>query len=214
MRQGFAQEHIARGAAEAGSMTARRLTEFAQVKRLYKSRLRKDFARSERKPLSAMRKTWNAGAYLCYGLFDGEEIAGYAFFVRRERAYLLDYLAIAAECRGAGAGTAFLRQLAECLPDADCVLVEVEDPERAPDGAARLQRERRERFYLRCGYRETGLRSELFGVDYRILVSDAPAAHSEEELRAVYTELYRSILPKLFFRTRLRVSRRGGDPTE
>ena len=55
-------------------LSTRRLTEFAQVETLYKTRLKKDFARNERKPLSSMRRAWERDAYDCYGLFDGEEI--------------------------------------------------------------------------------------------------------------------------------------------
>jgi hypothetical protein len=66
-----------------------------------------------------MRRFWERGAYDCYGLFDGEEILGYAFFVRLGNNYLFDYLAIAEEHRDEGPGTLFLRQLAHCLQDAD-----------------------------------------------------------------------------------------------
>ena len=186
-------------------LSTRRLTEFSQVEALYNTRLKKDFVRNERKPLISMRRSWEKNAYDCYGLYDGEEILGYAFFVRLGSSALLDYLAIAEEHRGDGLGTVFLRQLRSCLRDADCVLVEVEDPEKAADGETRLQRERRRQFYLRGGWRETGLCSVLFGADYRILEIPGGKEHSAEQLRRVYTELYRSCLPAFFFRTRFRV---------
>ena len=185
----------------------RRLTDFKLVRSLYRSRLKKDFAPNELKPLSAMRRAWERGAYDCYGLFGGEEILGYAFFVRNGRDRLLDYFAIAEDCRGGGLGSAFLRQLAGCIADADCVVAEAEDPDTAPDAETRELRERRLRFYERNGYIVTGLKAVVFGADYRILEAPASAApHAEDALRAVYTELYRSILPELFFRTQFRVS--------
>ena len=186
-------------------LSTRRLTEFSQVEALYRTRLKKDFVRNELKPLISMRRSWEKNAYDCYGLYDGEEILGYAFFVRLGSSALLDYLAIAEEHRGEGLGTVFLRQLRSCLRDADCVLVEVEDPEKAGDGETRTQRERRRQFYLRSGWRETGLRSVVFGADYRILEVPTAKPHVTQELRQVYTELYRSILPALFFRTQFRV---------
>ena len=186
-------------------LSTRRLKDFAQVEALYRTRLKKDFVRNELKPLISMRRSWEKNAYDCYGLYDGEEILGYAFFVRLGHSALLDYLAIAEEHRSEGLGTVFLRQLRSCLRDADCVLVEVEDPEKAADGETRLQRERRRQFYLRGGWRETGLCSVLFGADYRILEIPGGKEHSAEQLRRVYTELYRSCLPAFFFRTRFRV---------
>ncbi len=194
-----------RGKAVQDGLAALRLTDFSQVETLYQTRLRKDFARNERKPLSSMRRSWKKEVYDCYGLFDGKEVLGYAFFVRLGKSCLLDYFAIAEEHRNEGLGTIFLRQLADCLADADCVVVEVEDPDRAPDVETRELRERRLRFYLRSGYRETELRARVFGADYRILELPAARPHGAEELRRVYTELYRSVLPARFFRTQFQV---------
>ena len=50
-------------------LKTRRLTDFTQVEMLYKTRLKKDFARNELKPLSSMRRFWEKDAYVCYGLF-------------------------------------------------------------------------------------------------------------------------------------------------
>ena len=130
-------------------LSTRRLTEFSQVEALYNTRLKKDFVRNELKPLISMRRSWEKNAYDCYGLFCGEEILGYAFFVRLGKRCLFDYLAIAEEHRNEGLGSRFLRQLADCLGEADCVVVEVEDPDSAEDEEQRRQRQRRLQFYLR-----------------------------------------------------------------
>lgn len=185
-------------------METRRLTEFGQIEELYRTRLKKDFVRNELKPLSGMRRSWENNAYDCYGLFDGETILGYAFFVRLGRNYLFDYLAIAEEHRNEGLGSLFLRQLAACIRDADCIVGEVEDPDKAKNEETRITRERRLQFYLRSGYRRTALTSIVFGADYRILEVPTGKAHTTEELREIYTELYRSILPKRFFQTQFR----------
>ena len=184
----------------------RRLTDFRQVEMLYKTRLKKDFARNEIKPLSAMRRLWEQDAYDCYGLFDGDEILGYAFIVRLGKNCLGDYIAIADGCRGQGLGSVFLRRLTDCLSDADCFIGEVEDPDRAPDEDTRRLRERRLQFYLRSGYLKTELTSVVFGADYLLLEAPVSAPHTTEELRSIYTELYRSIFPPRFFRTQFSVS--------
>ena len=187
-------------------METRRLTDFSQVEALYSSRMKKDFARNELKPLSGMRRSWENNAYDCYGLFDADEILGYAFFVRLGETYLFDYLAITEEHRDEGLGTIFLQQLADHLRGADCVVGEVEDPDMAADEETRTQRDRRMQFYLRAGYRRTELTSSVFGVAYRILEVPTGREHTTEELREIYTELYRSILPGVFFLTQFRVN--------
>lgn len=187
------------------TLQTRRITDFSVIEGLYKSRLKQDFARNELKPLSAIRRLWDRDAYDCYGLFRGEDLLGYAFFVRIGRNYLFDYLAIEAGHRDEGLGSAFLRQLAACLTEADCVVGEVEDPDKAEDEAERALRERRLQFYLRAGYRRTDLTARVFGADYRILEVPVGRDHSTDELRAVYTELYRAILPAAFLKTQFRI---------
>lgn len=183
------------------SCVTKQLTSFNQVERLYSERLQKDFARDEIKPLASMRRAWKNGIYDCYGLFSEDKILGYAFFVRLGRDYLLDYLAVEEHHRDEGLGSLFLRQLAECLAEADRVVCEVEDPDTAEDKMTCAQRERRLEFYLRSGYRKTSVTAEVFGVDYRILELSLGGLHSDEQLRDVYTEFYRATLPAIFFRT-------------
>lgn len=184
----------------------RQITDFATIEYLYKSRLKKDFTQDELKPLSSMRRSWQKDAYDCYGLFDKSELLGYAFFVRQRKSYLFDYLAVEEKRRNEGLGSIFLQQLAACLTDADCVIGEVEDPDKAKDESARILQERRLQFYLRNGYLKTELTSVVFGVNYRILEVPVGKPHTTDELRTIYTELYKSILPALFFKTQFRVS--------
>ncbi len=187
-------------------MLTRRMTDFSQVETLYGTRLKDDFPPDELKPLESMRRPWDKGAYECYGLFEGGDILGYAFFVRRDRDLLLDYFAIARELRDRGLGSLFLRQLAEHIREADCAVCEVQDPDKAENAEERMERERRLRFYLRSGFRETELTSVLFGVDYRILECPGTQAHTVRQLREAYTELYRSTLPEPLFLTQFQVS--------
>lgn len=186
-------------------METRRLTELSELEQIYNSRMKRDFARNELRPLSSLRKNWRKGEYDAYGLFAGAEFLGYACFVRIPEGerynYLFDYFAIAEEHRDEGLGSVFLEQLAACLRDAACVIGEVEDPDAASGEADRRLRERRVRFYLRNGCLDTGVRSLLFGVDYRILEVPTGSVHTAEEIKAVYTALYRHILPPAFFKT-------------
>ncbi len=184
---------------------SRRLTDFAQVEAIYRTRLKFDFARSERRPLTAIRRAWKRDAYVCYGLFNGGALLGYAFFVREGGSLLLDYFAIDAGHRGTGLGSVFLRQLTVCLQEARCVVAEVEDPDSATDAEERHIRNRRLGFYLRNGCRETELTASVFGVAYRILELETGTAHTARELGDIYTAMYRITLPGVFFRTQFRL---------
>ena len=187
-------------------MVTQRLTDFSQIEMLYRKHLKRDFSRDERKPLFIMKNSWEKNEYECYGLFDGDKTAGYAFFVRIGGDCLLDYFAIAEDRRGEGLGSLFLGQLAECMQGVSCVVCEVENPEASENEDDRKRRERRLRFYIRNGFRETPLTSVLYGVDYRILEFPADRVHTCEELRRIYTELYRNSMPAFLFRTKFRVN--------
>ena len=124
----------------------RKLTDFSQVEKLYKSRLESDFAKDELKPLSAMKESWGKGDYDCYGLFEGKEILGYAFFVSNGDNCLLDYFAIKEDRRNEGPGSIFLKQLAACMEKEKYVIVEVEDPDQANSFDEKTLRNRRLQF--------------------------------------------------------------------
>lgn len=187
----------------------KRLTDFSTVEHLYQTKMKNDFGRDELKPLSSIRRSWNKDIYECYGLFDGEKILGYAFFLRQNNSYLLDYYAVDEQHRDEGLGTLFLQQLAEQMKNADMVLCEVEDPDYAEDEQSRMERQRRLAFYLRSGYRDTAVRALLFGVRYQILEGPDADIHSAEEIQEVYTAMYRSLLPWLIFRMNLHVQIRN-----
>ncbi len=188
-----------------GNLKMRKLIDFSTIETIYNTRMKKDFIAEELKPLDSIIRSWKSGAYVCYGFFDCDEIVGYAFFVRNGNDYLLDYFAIAEQCRDKGYGSIFLRQLAEHFQSAGSIIVEVEDPEKAEDDITRKQRKRRLEFYLRNGYQKTEVTSTVFGVNYRILEIPTSVKHDTNELRTIYREIYRSILPAQFFLTQFQV---------
>jgi GNAT superfamily N-acetyltransferase len=178
------------------NLSVRQLNTFSQVEEIYTSRMMHDFGEDEIRPLSALQKFWNRGEYFCYGLYDRDKLLAYAFFLGRGRHFLLDYLAVSPEHRGEGLGSVFLRELTNQFPDADCVLVEVEDPAAAQTDELRSARQRRMRFYSRNGFYDTGIASRTFGVDYRLLNIAAEKNLSASEIREIYTGMYRSMLPR------------------
>lgn len=170
-----------------------------EVREVYRRCMTADFPDNERKPLGRIEAALREDRYLCYGCFREGELCGYAFFAylpgKRGREYLLDYLAVLKNKRGRGVGSDFLKALERRLPDAACVIGEVENPDYAGSEAERAERERRIRFYRRSGIEDTGVTVRLFGVEYRVLEKPLRARHDAEEIRKIYDRLYRSILP-------------------
>ncbi len=153
-----------------------------------------------------MRQSWQRGNYDCYGLFDGDEILGYAFFFRIRDCCLLDYFAVEEGHRNQGLGSFFLQQLEHFIASAECAIVEVEDPDKAEDEEIKAVRNRRLQFYLRNGYLKTELTAAVFDADYRIMELPVAKAHTSDELRRVYTDIYRNMLPEKYFREEFQIS--------
>ena len=181
----------------------------AQTEEVYLARMTADFPPEELKPLARIRRAVAEGRYLCSGLFDGEALLAYGFFViLRENGrteLLLDYFAVDAAHRGQGIGSAYLRMLPEQFSEVGAVLIEAEVPESAVSDADRLLRERRIRFYQRNGCRDSGLEAEVFGVRFRLLELPLRTAHAPSEIRQIYSALYRQILPPAVFRAQIRL---------
>ena len=183
------------------SFDIRTLT-LAEVRRLYNERLKADFPPDEVKTLSVIEDALGRGGYACYGAVRNGGILAYAFFILQGENVLFDYLAVREDMRDTGIGSRFIRALmAGPLAVYDCVLLEVDNPDAAPDEAERLHRERRLRFYLRNGLTDTGVTAVVWHVDYRIL--SLPVGRgllSQPETRDIYASLYRSIMPPDIFR--------------
>jgi len=171
-----------------GEMRIRKLTEQAEIARIYDEKMKQDFPPNELKPFSSILRAWEGRKYYCYVLETDVEILGYAYFARNGCSYLLDYLAIAGEHRDQGLGTVFLSQLADCFQATDCILVEAEDPDAAQNQQNAELRERRLNFYRKCGYRLTDVKTSVFGADYR-RERRTPRKKQRKSMRK-YTEQY------------------------
>ena len=192
------------------------ITDPERIAWIYDTYMKHDFPRNELKPLVAIRKARERGRYDCYEMTDESGLIGYAFFVKLPAGgkfsaggkfpagdklpagdkfhYLVDYLAITPEQRGQGCGSLLLRQLSELITDADCMTVEVEDPDWAEDEAAAETRRRRLKFYQDNGYVWTDVTGLVFGVHYRILEMPCGTSHTTEELREIYFSFYKSMI--------------------
>jgi len=99
-------------------------------------------------------------------LYDDETFIGYMVVVtHKEMAYLF-FLAIDHRYRGMGYGSHAIQKLKERYPKFSHVV----DFEMLDDSAPnKEQRIKRKQFYLRNGYRETGLFVSYFGVSYEVV---------------------------------------------
>ena len=73
----------------------------------------------------------------------------------------------------------------------NCLILEVDDPDFAPDEKELAIRNRRNAFYHRAALRETRVRVQLFGARYRIFTDAAALADAEvlARVRAMYPQL-------------------------
>ena len=159
-----------------------------------------DFPQDELKPLERILYMIRTGLSCAYGIYEGEELRGYATFIIPDglRYGLLDYLAVIREYRGTGVGHVFFDligdTLAERYPALRGFFIESEDIAYAADAKERRIREKRISFYEQNGCLHTPLGSRLFGVTYSVLLydyrGDTDAAASIGDVDGIYRAMF------------------------
>lgn len=181
-----------------------------QLKTVYRIHLQEAFPPEELKPLAAMEKMWADGWYKPYCLFDGDEIVGEALLMTGHPGWaIIDYLCVAPERRNDGLGAEILRLLPLAEPDT-VLFGEAEAPENAPDP---VMARRRMGFYFRCGLRQAGYDTALFGVHFRTLYL-ADREVSDEELLAEHQYIYRGTFTPEGYAKFLRIPYDPSEPLE
>lgn len=135
-------------------MELRRLTD-GELAPWYETELTEAFPPNERKPLEDIRALMDQGRYEVWGLFEGEVLLGYATLWMEpadKSCILLDYLGVTAARRNRGLGSQIVRMLVEQLAGKSLLLIEAERPVEGDDLAENALRQRRLRFYERCGF--------------------------------------------------------------
>lgn len=179
--------------------TVKKLAEDALAE-IYHTYMKQDFPRSELKPLNHILRSAEAGFGFSLGIYEEEELAGYAVFILCEetKCALLDYFAILKDKRGGGLGhraiSLFETYFEENLPQVDGMYIESERVSAAENEEQRCIRQRRIAFYLSCGCEMTAFRSVLFGVDYSVLYRRFGTEGQEasiEALDALYKKMFK-----------------------
>lgn len=176
-----------------------RLLDSAEREAVYTEYMTEAFPASELKPLAHIESLIAENHYLPYGFYEGEELIGYAYFVRTENteAVLLDYFAVLAEKRSHGYGSRFLARIREELGQSyRLLLLETENPMYAKDEADKSMRERRMAFYLRNGMRQTGIWARIVLDRYVIMACEMGAAMMKDEITAELAEIYAAMFDR------------------
>ena len=163
--------------------TWRRLGE-KELTQVYLNEMRRDFPKSELKPLSMILNSEAAGTAHTWGVYDGENLAAYLLMVRPagSRVSQLDYFAVLPAYRAGGLGAKLLAQLPEYEKGTEAIIIESECPDKAEDETMAV---RRLGFYARCGARDTGFVEHLFDAWFRILVLPCPGTGTFADRQAV-----------------------------
>ncbi|MBQ1922882.1 MAG: GNAT family N-acetyltransferase [Lachnospiraceae bacterium] len=182
-----------------------------EMREIYDLRMREDFPDNERRPFSGIAVLYEKGEYEGWGLCEGKDLLAYAFLVKEiwqgKPCCLVDYIAVDRDRRGEGIGTCLLKELKKALAGADCVIGEVENPDYARTPEEKAEMERRLRFYLRNGLRDTGACEWLYHVEYRLLELPLSGEHTRDEIFDIAEYFYRRMLPDHLVDRYLRIHR-------
>ena len=167
-----------------------------QLAWLYENEMRRAFPPSELKPLRAMEYMRDTGRYEPLGVYEGDELVGYALmWLEPGVPYaLLDYLGTVEGKQGGGIGAATLDMLAARYAHTMGVFGEAEAVTACDPAEAAMQR-RRLGFYERNGFVYAGYDCALFGVHYRTLIRTNKPVDTRQVL-AAHTAIYRGYMPQ------------------
>ena len=168
--------------------------------RLFYGWMGKQFHPGELKWLWHIINMCDQGVYSAYGLWQGDELIAYALLgnTKDKRAYMLDYYAVLPQYQNMGWGGKCLEMLRRELPG-DAILLEVEDPDYAPDEAERAHFQRRINFYEKNSCVHTKVSLNLYGFDYAIMQLPQKKRLSDAQVHAAMMEIYHTFSPPAMY---------------
>lgn len=160
--------------------------------------MKKQFHPGELKSLPRIEQMCLREQYCAYGLWDDSELIAYALMANtssvEDRVYLLDYYAVLPQYQDVGWGSRFLEMLRANLRG-DAIILEVEDPDYAPDEEEREHWQRRIRFYEKNGCVHTPVKLNLYGFDYTIMQLPIAQRLYHVKVRSALEEIYHVFSP-------------------
>lgn len=177
-------------------MDLRQLTN-EDIEKIYNKHMIIDFPVEELKPIEVIKKLIKRNIYICYGLYENEELLAYAFLATSKLYLLIDYYSVCANHRNKGIGSEFLNILKENCKSYNGIIVEVEKIECASNETEKVIRQRRINFYKKNGMIMTNISCTLFNVNFSIMCLcniELDESFIYEGLKKIYKEIIPSKL--------------------
>ncbi|MBR2095868.1 MAG: GNAT family N-acetyltransferase [Fibrobacter sp.] len=135
-----------------------------EVRRLYETA----FPKEEQIPWADLMRLMKTMSLDFTVYYEDENLVGLTIVYPRKQFNWFWYFAVPEELRGQGIGQRILTQLIEEYKGKSNIL-DMESPEQVCENSE--QRKRRHAFYLRNGFRDTGVEKSFKGIDYTIMMN-------------------------------------------
>lgn len=182
-----------------------------ELKKLYRTKLMKDFHREELLSFSTLKKTMRKGIQKIFLYKQEVNQPNCAYFVVSEidDYIFIHYLAVYPQYRGRGIGSKLLQDIIKQYQDKKVIILEVEDPKFAKNKKEEEIQNRRIAFYKKNDFlliRE--LKETLNNVNYAIMIKQYQAKSIEIQeikrvIEKVYNKFLRSKANKKYFNIRI-----------
>ncbi len=171
----------------------------AEIGEIYNKYMTVDFPADELKPLASILRMVEDGLCTGYADFLDGIMQCYVFLCEYEGFVLVDYLAVNPDIRGKGIGSRLLAELKRMLAGR-VILIECENIDKSASPEEAEIRRRRIAFYETSGFKFSGVKTLLFGVDFVILTyPECDYTATAEGLGSVYRQILREELYKKHF---------------
>ncbi len=142
-----------------------------ELKTLYDS----SFPDDERIPFRHLLNTLDDDRIMM-AYYDNAILAGMSFVFLNDDLVYLSYICVAPELRDQGYGSRIIQQFIDQYPDKSFIL-DIEEVK--PDTPGWQMRQKRKNFYLRNGFKESGIFYHIYNVDYELLTCNGPVTQKQ-----------------------------------
>ncbi|MFT8401956.1 MAG: GNAT family N-acetyltransferase [Lentilactobacillus diolivorans] len=142
---------------------SRKMTDYHELKQLYL----RAFPKAERIPLPFLRYRAKKADIDFYAYYDDDSFVGLTYLISYKGVTYILFLAVNDRIRSKGYGSQILKSISENYPHDTLILIMEEVVKSAPNYQQRLKRQS---FYFKNGFRDSGHTSIEYGVKYQMLV--------------------------------------------
>ncbi len=160
---------------------------------IYNEHMKVDFPPYELKNLKKILRLTSEEKYLPYGIYENNELMGYALLVTFKNIVILDYFAIFKEKRNGGLGAKAINLISDYFKDKyDILILESDDPNFFEKQEDKELCERRIEFYKRNGFEQVMIKVRAYEGDFIILATN-DKIKDVNKIVELYLGLYVSI---------------------